>query len=81
MACFVVSGSDVVSQTADRGFITGVDVAHVAGEVHVCSFNGTGELWHAVRRVDGSWTGFGDVEGQTGDRGSIHTVSVVGLQR
>ncbi len=33
----------------------------------------------AIRHPNGSWTPFGDVEGQAGDRGNFRTVSVDGL--
>lgn len=36
-------------------------------------------LWHTVRRNNGAWTSFGDVEGQTGDRGSFVCPSGVGV--
>jgi hypothetical protein len=35
-----------------------------------------GNLWHTIRRSDGTWFSFGDVKAQAGDRGSFRRVSV-----
>lgn len=35
-------------------------------------------LWHTIRRTNGAWTQFGDVEGQAGDRGTFVTACSAG---
>ena len=67
------------SQTGDRGTFQRVSTGQTGGALHVAGVTSGGRLWHAIRRVDGSWTSFGDVEGEAGDRGSFVTVSVDGL--
>jgi len=43
--------------------------------LHLCGTNTVGRFWHTIRRSNGSWYPFGDVEGQTGDRGSFNSVA------
>jgi hypothetical protein len=39
--------------------------------LHLVGVTTDGRLWHTVRNTNGTWTPFGDVEGQAGDRGSF----------
>ena len=39
--------------------------------LHVCAVNAAGRLSYAIRSEDGSWSPFGDVDGQTGERGDL----------
>jgi hypothetical protein len=48
-------------------------------ELHLTGVSSDGHLWHTIRRGDGSWFGFGDVESQTGDRGSFTDVDCAGV--
>jgi hypothetical protein len=67
---------DVEGQTGDRGTIVDVACARAgSGGLHVCAVSSDGHLWHSIRKADGQWTGFGDVEGQAGERGSFVRVS------
>jgi len=43
-----------------------VACAAVRGDLHVCGTTTDGGMWHAVRRSDGSWIGFGDVKNVAG---------------
>jgi hypothetical protein len=44
--------------------------------LHVAGVTEDGRLWHTIRRADGSWTQFGDVEAQAGDRGRFVRVGI-----
>jgi hypothetical protein len=49
------------------------------GVLQLAGVTRDGRLWHTIRRADGSWTGFGDVEGQAGDRGRFVDVDCAGM--
>jgi hypothetical protein len=44
--------------------------------LHLSGVTTNGHLWHTIRVPSGDWYPFGDVEGQTGDRGSIVDVDL-----
>jgi hypothetical protein len=50
-----------------------------SGELHVTGVTNDGHLWHTIRRMDGSWFQFGDVESQAGDRGGFTDVDCAGI--
>jgi hypothetical protein len=54
----------------------------VVGELHVLASTGVltpiGQLFHTVRRPDGTWFQFGDVKTQTGDPGQVGNVTAAG---
>jgi hypothetical protein len=71
---------DVEGQAGDRGSFRAVSVAAgTSGALHLAGVTRDGRLWHTIRRADGSWTGFGDVEGQAGDRGRFVDVDCAGM--
>ncbi|MEG4087259.1 hypothetical protein, partial [Microcoleus sp. POL10_C6] len=47
--------------------------------LHISGTTSDGKLWHSIRFPSGSWSSFGDVEGQTGDRGFITDVALQGI--
>ncbi|HKP58473.1 MAG TPA: S8 family serine peptidase [Polyangiales bacterium] len=49
--------------------------------VHVAGCTADGNLWHTIRRQDGTWFGFGDVEGQAGERGLLRDVDAQSIGR
>jgi len=49
--------------------------AVVDGELHVLGVDGNGGLWHAIRRGDGSWTGFTGVFPFAGNPGRVEKVT------
>ena len=44
--------------------------------LHLSGVTSDGRLWHTIRFPTGEWSAFGDVEGQTGDRGFIVDVDL-----
>jgi hypothetical protein len=53
-----------------------VGLANVNGDLHVCAATSAGGLQHAIRFQNGTWTGFGNVLGQTGSPPSGTVVDV-----
>ncbi|WP_328299405.1 transglycosylase family protein [Streptomyces sp. NBC_00435] len=41
--------------------------------------NGGGAIFHGLRKADGTWTGFGNIESQAGDIGTVGSVADAGL--
>ena len=68
---------DVEGQAGDRGSFVRVSLAQnpTVGEIHLSGVTSDGKLWHTIRKADGSWTPFGDVKVQAGDRGSFNAVA------
>lgn len=60
-----------------EGSIIGVDLRYdglkLDGGVYA------GGLWHALRHANGTWTQFGDVKGQAGNRGYVNMVACAGV--
>jgi hypothetical protein len=57
-----------------------VGLANVDGDLHVCATTSGGGVLHAIRYASGSWTGFGDVLGQTGaPPGTVVDVDCAGV--
>lgn len=57
----------------DPGNFSDVDCAGRAGELHVCAVTEDGNLWHTIRRTNGTWFPFGNVKDQAG-----HNVGLTG---
>jgi Domain of unknown function (DUF1929) len=49
--------------------------------LHLSGVTSDGRLWHTIRFPAGPWQQFGDVEEQTGDRGSIVDVDLQSIDR
>jgi hypothetical protein len=60
---------------------TFVGCAGVQGELHVVGIDADGQLWHTIRRANGSWQSrFGSVEGQeSNDPGAFAQVRCAGV--
>jgi predicted Zn-dependent protease len=56
--------------------IYGSRLAERGNLLHLSGVTGDGRLWHTIRVPSGPWFSFGDVEGQTGDRGFIVDVDL-----
>jgi hypothetical protein len=67
---------DVKGQTSNPGTVVAVGCAASGSELHVCVVTSDGNVWHTIRRGDGTWQdGFGDVKGQTSNPGATRAVS------
>jgi hypothetical protein len=63
---------DVKGQAGDRGRVVGVATDGAGTDLHMCIVTVDGHLWHTLAQPQtGRWTPFGDIEGQSGDRGSF----------
>jgi hypothetical protein len=78
----VPGGTDI--DTTDANFAASVypKVVEKGNLLHLSGVTSDGHLWHTIRVPSGAWFGFGDVEGQTGDRGTIVDVDLqnIGLE-
>jgi len=71
------SFGNVEGQTGEIGdFVSVACHGSCSAQLHVCGVTSNGRLWHTIREVNGAWSAFGDVEGQTGDRGSFIDVGI-----
>ncbi|MFD5677908.1 trypsin-like serine protease [Streptomyces sp. NPDC127040] len=73
--------TDVQSQAGDIGGIKNgaVTAAGVGSDTHVIAVGGDGRLRHTVRSIDGSWTGFGDINEVAGSLTGVTSVSAVSV--
>lgn len=67
---------NVENQSGERGVFINTDCSGDNNQLHVCGVTSDGRLWHTIRFGSGGWQGFfGDIEGQTGDRGAFVKVA------
>lgn len=52
------------------------NIAQVGGELHAVVRTADRGLWHAIRRSDGTWTGWGDIGGEAGVPGAADAVAI-----
>lgn len=68
---------DVELRAGERGYFSKVALsAEPNGDLHAAGITNDGRLWHSLRTVNDVWTSFGDVEGQSGETGTLETVSI-----
>jgi hypothetical protein len=64
----------------ETGELTSNDIVALkvlyAQPLHVVGATAAGGLWHTIRDIGGTWSGFGDVESQAADRGNVVAVDV-----
>ena len=71
---------DVATQTGSPGPVGDVAAAAIAGDLHVVVVSSnTGRLYHTIRRADGTWLRFGDVNSQTGTPGYFSSVATAAV--
>ncbi|MGH2703095.1 MAG: hypothetical protein ACRDJ2_15140, partial [Actinomycetota bacterium] len=64
------------------GPFNAVSCAGVNEELHVCGVTRDGNMWHTLRRQDGSWHGFGDFKSQAGTHpGPFRATASAGVSR
>jgi hypothetical protein len=73
---------DVMAVAGNPGTVEALGSATVGGELHVlaATIGGGPSLFHAVRRVDGSWKSFRKITGETGNLpGAIHSMAAANV--
>jgi Astacin (Peptidase family M12A) len=75
---------DVEPVSGERGNFVKIACAGIGNDLHVCGVTSDGHLWHTIRhpgtsRDNGPWDAFGDIEGQTGDRGFLLDIGCAGV--
>ena len=70
---------DVETEAGDIGKVGKVSIAPVGRDIHVTAVSqGDGRLWHTIRRADGTWDRFGDIESAAGEAGQFLDVASAG---
>jgi len=72
----VVGGTDIDGQDAQFAASIYPKLVERGNLLHLSGVTSDGHLWHTIRVPSGAWFQFGDVEGQTGDRGLIVDVDL-----